>query len=604
VADGTTANFAVAATGDAPLAYQWRRNGADLVDGAGVAGATTATLALVAPYAFNASQLSVRVSNAAGNVLSGNALLSVTPIAPTISSQPANVSVGVGAPASFSVATTGGTAPVTYQWRRDGVVIGGATAATYTLAAAAAGDNGAAFSVDVVNPAGTLASTAGLLSVAAAGKAWGAAALISTGDTLNSPGYPQVVIDSAGNAITVWQEETPGAVRRNAVWARRYLAGAAWSVAATIDQGVGNAVQPQIAITPAGIAVATFMQSTANNGGGSQIMANRFSGTWGAAQRRDADAFGRATYSYVSLAADGAATVVFTQPGNTAARVWASQSSAPGVWAAPVALGGEPAFQPQVATAANGHAIMTWLEPNSTGPYARSLWASRDIGAGWTPPVAIAAVASGVTPIRVVADANGNAIAVWQQELGGRTAIRANRLDAASGVWGTALTLNDASVHGGDPEPAMDANGNAIVVWSAANDAGAGNGVANLGITARRFVAATGSWSSAVTVQPNPPQPQGAPHVAVDAAGNAIAVWLQGSPTSGTQSEVWGAHFNAAAAAWGAPLKLMTDPAAYAGGGTDQRPKVAINANGEAVVVWYQRTDAPASVGIWARVYR
>ncbi len=92
--------------------------------------------------------------------------------------------------------------------------------------------------------------------------------------------------------------------------------------------------------------------------------------------------------------------------------------------------------------------------------------------------------------------------------------------------------------------------------------------------------------------------------MAVDAAGNAVAVWLQRSPANGSQREVWGAHFIAATATWGAPLKLMTDSAAYAQGGSNQKPKVAVNGDGDAVVVWYQRGDAPASHGVWARVYR
>jgi hypothetical protein len=48
----------------------------------------------------------------------------------------------------------------------------------------------------------------------------------------------------------------------------------------------------------------------------------------------------------------------------------------------------------------------------------------------------------------------------------------------------------------------------------------------------------------------------------------------------------------------------MTDPAAYALGGVDQEPKIAANANGDAVVVWHQRTDSPVTVGLWARVYQ
>ena len=47
-------------------------------------------------------------------------------VPPTITQQPASVTVTAGQPASFTVAATG-TAPITYQWQRNGVAIAGAT---------------------------------------------------------------------------------------------------------------------------------------------------------------------------------------------------------------------------------------------------------------------------------------------------------------------------------------------------------------------------------------------------------------------------------------------------------------------------------------------
>ena len=67
---------------------------------------------------------------------------------------------------------------------------------------------------------------------------------------------------------------------------------------------------------------------------------------------------------------------------------------------------------------------------------------------------------------------------------------------------------------------------------------------------------------------------------------------------------MWAANFDPVAGLWATPTKLMTDPAAYAVGGQSQTPAIAINAAGDAVVVWFQRTDAPFALGIWARVYR
>ena len=75
----------------------------------------------------------------------------------SISSNPASITVGVGATASFAVAATGGTAPYKYQWMRNGANIAGATAASYSLTAQRA-DSGAGFRVRVTDSAATPAS--------------------------------------------------------------------------------------------------------------------------------------------------------------------------------------------------------------------------------------------------------------------------------------------------------------------------------------------------------------------------------------------------------------------------------------------------------------
>ncbi|MCU0949559.1 MAG: immunoglobulin domain-containing protein [Burkholderiaceae bacterium] len=87
-----------------------------------------------------------------------------TVIAPAITTQPAAVSVTEGQPAMFSVVASG-SAPLTYQWRRNGSDIAGATTSAYSLTTTLA-DNGAAFSVVVRNSAGSATSSTATLSVA------------------------------------------------------------------------------------------------------------------------------------------------------------------------------------------------------------------------------------------------------------------------------------------------------------------------------------------------------------------------------------------------------------------------------------------------------
>jgi glucose/arabinose dehydrogenase len=83
--------------------------------------------------------------------------------APSISSHPASVTVAAGQAASFSV-TASGTAPLQYQWQRNGVNIANATSPTYSFTATAT-DNGAMYRALVSNAAGSALSNAATLTV-------------------------------------------------------------------------------------------------------------------------------------------------------------------------------------------------------------------------------------------------------------------------------------------------------------------------------------------------------------------------------------------------------------------------------------------------------
>jgi hypothetical protein len=83
---------------------------------------------------------------------------------PEIVIQPASRAVAVGAGVTFGVSAIGAS-PLSYQWYRDGTAVAGATAATYSIPAAALSDDGAQLSVVVSNPAGSARSEAATLGV-------------------------------------------------------------------------------------------------------------------------------------------------------------------------------------------------------------------------------------------------------------------------------------------------------------------------------------------------------------------------------------------------------------------------------------------------------
>jgi hypothetical protein len=67
---GTTATFSVTATGGAPLAYQWRRNRTNLIDGVNIVGSSTSSLTIPNVDPTNAGSYTVVITNSAGAVTS------------------------------------------------------------------------------------------------------------------------------------------------------------------------------------------------------------------------------------------------------------------------------------------------------------------------------------------------------------------------------------------------------------------------------------------------------------------------------------------------------------------------------------------------------
>jgi DNA/RNA endonuclease G (NUC1) len=143
VAVGGSALFTVSATGDAPLAYQW------MLDGEEIVGATSSSLTVNNVTLADMGSYTVRVSNSVGAVTSTAASLVVTGVAPQLVSSPVSITVGAGSSATFTVAALG-SPTLTYQWRKDGMNLTGATFPTLTITGAQQ-DNAGSYDVVVSN---------------------------------------------------------------------------------------------------------------------------------------------------------------------------------------------------------------------------------------------------------------------------------------------------------------------------------------------------------------------------------------------------------------------------------------------------------------------
>jgi pectate lyase len=162
VLPGTTTTFSVQASGSDPLSYQWYYN-----TNTPLSNGTDANLTITNVQPANGGAYSVVVNNSSGSVTSSVAFLTVntSPVAPVFNSQPVSLVVLAGSAASFT-AVVGGTAPISFQWSKNGTPIPGATSSTLNLANVQTGDNGS-YTLTATNSVGSANSSPAQLTVTA-----------------------------------------------------------------------------------------------------------------------------------------------------------------------------------------------------------------------------------------------------------------------------------------------------------------------------------------------------------------------------------------------------------------------------------------------------
>jgi hypothetical protein len=218
VCPGTAVAFSTTASGSGPLSYQWRKNGV------GILGATAASYAIASAAPSHAGSYDVVVSGACGSFTTAPALLTV--LAPPAATDPLDASACPGAPVAFSTSASG-SGPFTYQWRKDGIEVPGATAATFALASAGPGDAGS-YDAVVSGACGTVTTAPALLTVLAPVTASDPAGLTVC------PGLPASFSTTAGGSGPfAYQWKRDGAILPGAT-------GSAYAIAAVTPAHAGN----------------------------------------------------------------------------------------------------------------------------------------------------------------------------------------------------------------------------------------------------------------------------------------------------------------------------------------------------------------------------
>jgi streptogramin lyase len=170
VTAGQTATFTAAASGTPTPSYQWQRSN----DGgttwanvtAGTGGTTTSYTTAATVIGDNAARFRTVVTNSVNAANSYAARLTVAAPAPSLSAVlPVQQLIQVTKEAVLTPTVSGGTAPFTYAWSKDGAAIPGATGASFSVPSLRLADQGA-YQVRVTDGAGASATASSKLFVA------------------------------------------------------------------------------------------------------------------------------------------------------------------------------------------------------------------------------------------------------------------------------------------------------------------------------------------------------------------------------------------------------------------------------------------------------
>jgi DNA-binding beta-propeller fold protein YncE len=143
VAAGTPATFVVTASDKDAIGYQWQKSGAAWTN---IAGATLPTLTIASPSAADAGAYRVVVTASHGQfaaqTISADAILTVATPATVVGAGDKIVAERKSLSLTAAATAAAGMSLPAYQWRKNGVDIADATAATFTIATVRPADAG------------------------------------------------------------------------------------------------------------------------------------------------------------------------------------------------------------------------------------------------------------------------------------------------------------------------------------------------------------------------------------------------------------------------------------------------------------------------------
>jgi hypothetical protein len=400
-------------------------------------------------------------------------------------------------------------------------------------------------------------------------------------DDTHDASQPDVGLDASGVALVVYTRFD--GVDRNDVYWNRHDPGSGWDTPEPIelDDG-GDARWPRIAVNAAGDALAVWQHDGATR----DVFGNAYEDGvgWDVAAPLDT-ATGQAGAATVAIDAAGDGFAAWVQEDGLFTTVFAARYLAGVGWSAPEPLEtDDTGYADDLGLAldpASGAAVVVWEHDGSSAGIHMNRFVP---GMGWQGAELVSATGAGSSAgdPAVGIDASANVVVIWSLATVSDVELWAARC-AAGASCGAAAALD---LRGGELAArrlAFEADGDALAVWSRGADA-------HHDLWARRYVSGVG-WSAAELVECSDAGSASLNDLAFDAAGSALAVWTTQDAPSDPRTIEANLH---TPAGWTRAQVVAPDVDAAVD------PTVAINAAGEAIVVWADRED-DGRLSLWSR---
>jgi len=408
-----------------------------------------------------------------------------------------------------------------------------------------------------------------------AGGAWSTSARVNDDLTDTWRGAPAITVDGDRNAYTVWEDSRN--LNQDLFFAYRAAISTTWSANLQANDA-GWVSRPDIAIDADGNAHAVWEDE--RNGNPDIYFSTGAPGVgWDANTRVDDDGSGTAKQKRSDIALDSSNNA-YAVWGDSRGGAYSALRPSGGDWGANVQISNnadtDDGTSPAIDVSPSGHAHAVWQAKRSGAWEWDTYAAYRPPGGPWEADIKVNDddTSSHHFGPDITVDGDGNAYAVWMDWRNGHSDIFFATRAVASATWSADVQVNDDATTEGQSQPAvaLDADSNAYAVWQDNR-----SGEPDIYFAYRAAVSTT--WSANVRVDDDPGTSlQDGPALAVDADGNAYAVWRD--QRNGNPDIYFAAR--PAGGTWGASVRVNDD----VGTAEQSDPAIAVDTNGDVYVMW------------------